>query len=104
MTEYYSHFMWQKFIFNILQDRPTKMELSDANFFLRKRYYVMISVMMGWMMLIMLRVNLSICLVDMTSNRTYLVDNTTFVKVSTKYTSPSTTSDIITDLLQWADS
>lgn len=58
------------------------MEKNDVNFFLRKRYYVMIFVILGWMVMVMLRVNLSICMVDMTSEKSVMVGNTTYIKVS----------------------
>lgn len=40
----------------------------SCSVFLQKRNYVMILLMFGWVVLILLRVNLSICLVSMRSD------------------------------------
>lgn len=58
------------------------MSAQDASFFLRKRYFVCFLTFLGTMMLFMLRGDLSIAIVDMTSVKNITSGNTTYLKVS----------------------
>lgn len=54
----------------------------DVKLHLRKRYFVTISVFVSWMFLHLMRVNLSISIVAMTSPRTVTIANQTLTLVS----------------------
>lgn len=58
------------------------MEVEDAKFYLRKRYLVAFLVFIGWALMYLMRLNLSICIVDMTSSHSVTIDNETWVEVS----------------------
>lgn len=57
----------------------------DVRFYLRKRYFVAASVFISWMFLHLMRVNLSISIVDMTSQKRVIVGNQTLVRVSDSF-------------------
>ncbi len=59
-----------------------KMVQQDARFFFRKRYWVALMVFLGWAVLFILRMNLSISIVKMTSNETITRGNVTYIEVS----------------------
>ncbi|KAK7604382.1 hypothetical protein V9T40_005568 [Parthenolecanium corni] len=56
------------------------MELTDAKFYKRKRYLVAAFVFLGWIVIYILRMNLSINIVDMTSDRIITVGNETWIR------------------------
>lgn len=53
----------------------------DAPFYLRKRYYVVIWLFIGHILMALVSVNLNICIVDLTSPKTIAVGNETYVQV-----------------------
>lgn len=54
----------------------------DVPIYLRKRYYVMMMLLIGEILIYMAKMNLSICLIDMTSPKTITIGNTTYIQVS----------------------
>lgn len=58
------------------------MQYPDVNFFLRKRYFVCFMTCLGYVLLYILRANLSIAIVEMTSKKNITLENGTVVEVS----------------------
>lgn len=71
-------------IFNFLFyiSRASNLEIKDVKFYLRKRYLVTAFVFLSWVVMFLMRMNLSICIVEMTSNKTINVGNKTVIVVS----------------------
>lgn len=58
------------------------MQYPDVNFFLRKRYFVCFMTCLGYILLYILRSNLSIAIVEMTSKKNITLENGTVIEVS----------------------
>lgn len=59
------------------------MNSPDAPFYLRKRYFVIIWLFLGHILMALVSVNLNICIVDITSSKIIAVGNETYVQVNT---------------------
>lgn len=57
------------------------MENPDVKFFMRKRYFVCFWTCVGYIFLYILRANLSIAIIEMTSEKTVTLENGTDLKV-----------------------
>lgn len=55
---------------------------ADETLYLRKRYYVSALAFLGLVLNFLLRINVSICIVDMTSNKTVTINDVTHTEVS----------------------
>lgn len=58
------------------------MNPPDAPFYLRKRYYVVIMLFFGYIEMCLVQISLNVCIVDLTSDKTVIVGNTTYTQVS----------------------
>ena len=58
------------------------MESYQSKFYLQKRYFVALMAFFGWIFMFLMRTNLSISIIDMTSERLVTVGNKTLIQVS----------------------
>lgn len=57
-------------------------ELQSGKWYFQKRYLVAFLAFIGWIFMYLMRTNLSISIIEMTSNRSVTVNNETVIEVS----------------------